>query len=59
MGIPSPQERPDLYDDSDSRPGASAYPEKSGNRLDAILAEKLARRGKILPGFEALATTAE
>ena len=32
MPIPSPEERPDLYDDMDCRPGQSAYPPKGAAR---------------------------
>jgi hypothetical protein len=36
MPIPSAAERPDLYDDSDSRPGPSTYPESQKAEMNGI-----------------------
>jgi hypothetical protein len=36
MPIPSAAERPDLYDDSDSRPGPGTYPESQKAEMNGI-----------------------
>lgn len=41
MPISPPEERPDLYDDMDCRPGPSTYPPKSAARGRRKLYERL------------------
>ena len=42
MPIPPPEERPDLYDYMDCRPGPSKYPAKSAEQGKKKLHERLA-----------------
>jgi len=46
MPIPPPEERPDLYDDMDCRPGPSKYPAGSSERMDQALYERLVANPK-------------
>ena len=46
MAIPSPQERPDLYDYDDSRPEPSRYPPRGSKELDDRMSEIMASLDK-------------
>jgi hypothetical protein len=59
MPIPTPEERPNLYDAMDCRPGPSAYPAADAARSREILYERLIKNPKLKHLAERLRSVAE